>query len=170
MWLQSEQNYWLSNRLSMPWHRIWKSCIRIWCGTNKIWICWREKCHPWEIRQDFHAHLPQVCILIIFANGNLTEKPLFFFSDEVRVPGVITYSTCNVNTDAMMNKKTGHISVRHPGDYFLSFTANMVSVNSQAIWCAIYKQSAGNDAWQVLGMLILSIQKIKNYFSISFIK
>ena len=76
-----------------------------------------------------------------------------FFSDEVRVPGVITYSTCNVNTDAMMNKKTGHISVRHPGDYFLSFTANMVSVNSQAIWCAIYKQSAGNDAWQVLGML-----------------
>ena len=100
----------------------------------------------------------------------MTEKPLFFFSDEVRVPGVITYSTCNVNTDAMMNKKTGHISVRHPGDYFLSFTANMVSVNSQAIWCAIYKQSAGNDAWQVLGMLILSIQKIKNYFSISFIK
>ena len=52
----------------------------------------------------------------------------------------------------MMNKKTGHISVRQPGDYFLSFTANMVSVNSQAIWCAIYKQSAGNDAWQVLGM------------------
>ena len=77
---------------------------------------------------------------------------MIFFSDEVRVPGVITYSTCNVNTDAMMNKKTGHISVRHPGDYFLSFTANMVSVNSQAIWCAIYKQSAGNDAWQVLGM------------------
>ena len=52
----------------------------------------------------------------------------------------------------MMNKKTGHISVRQPGDYFLSFTANMVSVNSQAIWCAIYKQSSGNDAWQVLGM------------------
>ena len=74
-----------------------------------------------------------------------------FISDEVRVPGVITYSTCNVNSDAMMNKKTGHISVRQPGDYFLSFTANMVSVNSQAIWCAIYKQSAGNDAWQVLG-------------------
>ena len=61
----------------------------------------------------------------------------------------------------MMNKKTGHISVRQPGDYFLSFTANMVSVNSQAIWCAIYKQSAGNDAWQVLG--------INNAFSVLWI-
>ena len=66
-----------------------------------------------------------------------------------------------------MNKKTGHISVRHPGDYFLSFTANMVSVNSQAIWCAIYKQSAGNDAWQVLGMLKGFYQYRK--FSIIFI-
>ena len=55
-----------------------------------------------------------------------------------------------------MNKKTGHISVKHPGDYYLSFTANMVSVNSQAIWCAIYKQTAGNDAWQVLGKIFFS--------------
>ena len=86
----------------------------------------------------------------------MLERLLVFFfaiSDEVRVPGVITYSTCNVNSDAMMNKKTGHISVKHPGDYYLSFTANMVSVNSQAIWCAIYKQTAGNDAWQVLGKI-----------------
>ena len=82
-----------------------------------------------------------------------TIRSFFSFSDEVRVPGVITYSTCNVNSDAMMNKKTGHISVKHPGDYYLSFTANMVSVNSQAIWCAIYKQTAGNDAWQVLGKI-----------------
>ena len=95
----------------------------------------------------------------------------FIFSDKARVPGVITYSTCNVNTDAMMNKKTGHISVRHPGDYFLSFTANMVSVNSQAIWCAIYKQSAGNDAWQVLGMLNGFYQYRNSlFFQILFIK
>ena len=72
-------------------------------------------------------------------------------TDEIREPGVITYSTCNVNANAMMNKNTGHITVRDPGDYFLSFTANMVSVNSQAIWCAIYKQSPGSDGWQVLG-------------------
>jgi predicted nucleic acid-binding Zn-ribbon protein len=75
-------------------------------------------------------------------------------TDEIRVPGVITYSTCNVNTEAMMNKNTGHISIRDSGDYFLSFTANMVSVNSQAVWCAIYKQSPGNDGWQVLGKII----------------
>ena len=85
----------------------------------------------------------------------------FTISDEVRVPGVITYSTCNVNSDAMMNKKTGHISVKHPGDYYLSFTANMVSVNSQAIWCAIYKQTAGNDACQVLGKIDGFFREIK---------
>ena len=93
---------------------------------------------------------------------------VYFFdiSDEVRVPGVITYSTCNVNSDAMMNKKTGHISVKHPGDYYLSFTANMVSVNSQAIWCAIYKQTAGNDAWQVLGKMIFFVKSSFTVFSL----
>jgi hypothetical protein len=44
-------------------------------------------------------------------------------------------STCNVNTDEMMNPATGHVTVRTSGDYFISFTANMVSVKSQAIWC-----------------------------------
>lgn len=39
------------------------------------------------------------------------------------------------------------------GDYMLSFTANMVSSNSQAIWCALYKQSPGDEGWQVLGMI-----------------
>jgi hypothetical protein len=31
-----------------------------------------------------------------------------------------------VNTDEMMNPTTGHITVRNAGDYFISFTANMV--------------------------------------------
>jgi hypothetical protein len=35
-------------------------------------------------------------------------------------------SVCNVNTDEMMNPTTGHITVRNAGDYFISFTANMV--------------------------------------------
>jgi len=39
------------------------------------------------------------------------------------------------------------------GDYFFTFTANMVSVNAQAVWCALYKQSAGSESWQVLGMV-----------------
>merc|ERR1712203_181604 len=39
------------------------------------------------------------------------------------------------------------------GDYALSFTANMVSSDSQAIWCALYKQSPGDEGWQVLGMI-----------------
>ena len=72
-------------------------------------------------------------------------------TDEIRTPGVITYSTCNINKEAMMNKNTGHITIKDTGDYFLSFTANMVSVNSQAIWCAIYKQTPGTEGWQVLG-------------------
>lgn len=96
--------------------------------------------------------------------------------------GVITYNICNVNKGDLMNRDTGHVSIKHSGDYFLSFTANMVSVNAQAVWCALYKQSAGqlanknywnkkgyepkdtqvnycvvvfsgNEGWQVLGMV-----------------
>ena len=84
-------------------------------------------------------------------------------SDEIRTPGVITYSTCNINSEAMMNKNTGHITVKDSGDYFLSFTANMVSVNSQAIWCAIYKQSPGSDGWQVLGTILNTGTVFENY-------
>ena len=29
----------------------------------------------------------------------------------------------------------------------------MVSADSQAIWCALYKQSPGEEGWQVLGMI-----------------
>ena len=39
------------------------------------------------------------------------------------------------------------------GDYMLTFSANMVSSNSQAVWCALYKQSPGDQGWQVLGMI-----------------
>ena len=48
---------------------------------------------------------------------------------------------------------TGHATVPADGDYVLTFTANMVSSNSQAIWCALYKQSPGDQGWQVLGMV-----------------
>ena len=74
-------------------------------------------------------------------------------SDEIRVSGVITYNICNVNTGDIMNRETGHVSIKESGDYFLTFSSNMVSVNSQAVWCALYKQSAGNEGWQVLGMI-----------------
>ena len=73
-------------------------------------------------------------------------------------------------------KGTGHATAPAAGDYVLSFTANMVSSNSQvqlmmiqmieicddcddefadndeqsqAIWCALYKQSPGDEGWQV---------------------
>lgn len=70
-------------------------------------------------------------------------------SDEIRTSGVITYNICNVNTDGLMDRETGHVTVKQAGDYFVSFTGNMVSANAQAVWCALYKQSAGNDGWQV---------------------
>jgi hypothetical protein len=35
--------------------------------------------------------------------------------------------------------------------YFLQ-----VSVKSQAIWCALYKQSPGKDGWEVLGNIFFS--------------
>ena len=35
------------------------------------------------------------------------------------------------------------------GDYLLTFSANMVSADSQAVWCALYKQSPGDQGWQV---------------------
>ena len=80
----------------------------------------------------------------------------------------------------MIWKGTGHATAPAAGDYVLSFTANMVSSNSQvlsmmieiyedrhayddddsndgfadndepqAIWCALYKQSPGDEGWQV---------------------
>ncbi len=70
-------------------------------------------------------------------------------SDEIRTSGVITYNICNVNTDGLMDRETGHVTVKQAGDYFVSFTGNMVSVSAQAVWCALYKQSAGNEGWQV---------------------
>ena len=87
--------------------------------------------------------------------------------EELKVSGVITYDECTVNFDSMMNQvsgssavrdhlgvqDTGHATVPAAGDYMLSFTANMVSSNSQAIWCALYKQSPGDEGWQVLGMI-----------------
>jgi len=73
--------------------------------------------------------------------------------DEIKVSGVITYDECAVNREKMMNAGTGHATVPVEGDYLLSFTANMVSSNSQAIWCALYKQSPGDEGWQVLGMI-----------------
>jgi len=73
--------------------------------------------------------------------------------EELKVSGVITYDECTVNFSDMMNKGTGHATAPAAGDYVLSFTANMVSSNSQAIWCALYKQSPGDEGWQVLGMI-----------------
>jgi chromosome segregation ATPase len=76
--------------------------------------------------------------------------------DEIRKSGVVTYDVCDVNVGRLMEKETGHVSVTESGDYLLTFTANMVSVNAQAVWCALYKQSAsaaGNEGWQVLGMI-----------------
>ena len=64
--------------------------------------------------------------------------------DEVKVSGVISYDECGVNTGNMMNTGTGHATVPTDGDYLLTFSANMVSSNSQAVWCALYKQSPGN--------------------------
>ncbi|TRY70641.1 hypothetical protein TCAL_15045 [Tigriopus californicus] len=88
--------------------------------------------------------------------GGQRDPPRFscsVTSDEIRVSGVILYNICNVNTNDFMNRETGHATIKDSGDYFLSFTANMVSVNSQAVWCALYKQSSGNEGWQVLGMI-----------------
>lgn len=62
-------------------------------------------------------------------------------------------SVCNVNSNEMMNPATGHLSIKKAGDYFISFSANLVSVKSQAIWCALYKQSASKEGWEVLGNL-----------------
>ncbi|XP_023338151.1 GRIP and coiled-coil domain-containing protein C27D7.02c [Eurytemora carolleeae] len=73
--------------------------------------------------------------------------------EEIKVSGVVVYDECFVNSKNMMNKETGHVTVPETGDYLLSFSANMVSVNSQAIWCALYKQSPGEEGWQVLGMI-----------------
>ena len=53
----------------------------------------------------------------------------------------------------MLYQATGHATAPVQGDYLLSFTANMVSSNSQAIWCALYKQSPGDEGWEVLGMI-----------------
>ena len=65
---------------------------------------------------------------------------------------------------------TGHATVPTGGDYLLSFTANMVSANSQAIWCALYKQSPGAEGWKVLGMinnyLVSNINIFFNYLTI----
>ena len=74
-------------------------------------------------------------------------------SDEIRTSGVITYNICNVNQNELMNRETGHVTVKESGDYYLTFSGNMVSVDSQAVWCALYKQSSGNEGWQVLGMI-----------------
>jgi len=73
--------------------------------------------------------------------------------EELKVSGVISYDECTVNFSDMMNKGTGHATAPAAGDYMLSFTANMVSSDSQAIWCALYKQSPGDEGWQVLGMI-----------------
>ena len=62
----------------------------------------------------------------------------------------------------MMNLGTGHATVptdgenvslnnnipnvdHSAGDYMLTFSANMVSADSQAVWCALYKQSPGDQ-------------------------
>ena len=73
--------------------------------------------------------------------------------DEVRVSGVISYDECGVNAGKMMNLATGHATLPVDGDYMLTFSANMVSSDSQAVWCALYKQSPGDQGWQVLGMI-----------------
>ena len=65
--------------------------------------------------------------------------------------GFLFSSLCKVNTDDVMNRQTGHFTAKTSGDYFITFTANLVSVNSQAIWCALYKQSSGKEGWEVLG-------------------
>jgi len=73
--------------------------------------------------------------------------------EEVKVSGVIVYDDCSVNIDDMMNKENGHATAPVTGDYVLTFTANMVSSDSQAIWCALYKQTPGDEGWKVLGMI-----------------
>jgi len=87
---------------------------------------------------------------------SISDPPRFscgVTGDEIKVSGVITYDECGVNREAMMNTATGHATAPVQGDYLLSFTANMVSSNSQAIWCALYKQSPGDEGWEVLGMI-----------------
>ena len=61
-----------------------------------------------------------------------------------------------------MNRQTGHFTARTSGDYFITFTANLVSVNSQAIWCALYKQSSGKEGWEVLGEKLIETKSRKN--------
>jgi len=88
--------------------------------------------------------------------SSLSDPPRFscgVTGEEVKVSGVIAYDECAVNTDKMMNLGTGHATVPTNGDYLLSFSANMVSSSGQAVWCALYKQSPGDQGWQVLGMI-----------------
>ena len=59
------------------------------------------------------------------------------------------------NMTTFFFQETGHVTVPESGDYLLSFSANMVAVNSQAIWCALYKQSPGEEGWQANINLIL---------------
>ncbi len=73
---------------------------------------------------------------------------------QVKTSGVVSYDVCNVNSGGMMDRDTGHATVAVAGDYFLAFSANLVSSNAQAVWCALYRQPVGVDeGWQVLGMI-----------------
>ena len=54
--------------------------------------------------------------------------------DEIRESGVVTYDVCDVNAGGLrMNKRSGHATASEAGDYLLSFTANMVSSDSQVV-------------------------------------
>ncbi|CAB4058621.1 unnamed protein product [Lepeophtheirus salmonis] len=108
-----------------------------------------------EVKSDV-VNLKSILNSMVKQFGSVMDPSRFscsVTSDEIRTAGVITYSVCNVNSDEMMNKNNGHVTVKQSGDYLLSFTANLVSVNSKAIWCALYKQSPGSDGWKVLGMI-----------------
>ena len=107
------------------------------------------------IATDISALRSGISRMSVTVSG-LSDPPRFscgVTGEEVKVSGVISYDECAVNTEKMMNLGTGHATVPTDGDYLLSFSANMVSSSGQAVWCALYKQSPGDQGWQVLGMI-----------------
>ena len=108
-----------------------------------------------EVKKDSAAFKSSLQVLASDM-ANHKDPPRFscsVTSDEIRTSGVVTYNVCNVNHKDLMNRDTGHVTIEEAGDYYLTFSGNMVSVNAQAVWCALYKQTAGNEGWQVLGMI-----------------
>ena len=91
----------------------------------------------------FHVELQVMRWECLESSGNTSLSQIWLYLTNP------SYDECNVNSNKMMNLGTGHATVPLDGDYLLTFSANMVSSDSQAVWCALYKQSPGDQGWQV---------------------